>query len=130
MIALGYFWARASSAPRYAIEPVERLEQIIPHGEPLDRCADILAAAAGVQPGHVRPAVFDQRILDHEVIPGPRSTRMIAGRSHSTHRVGDARAELFRHDAALDDHDGRRLVDLAQPVERIVLLGGSPYGHH
>jgi hypothetical protein len=128
MIALGYFCASASSAARTALNRC--VEQIVPHGEPLDGRADILAAAAGVQPGHVRPADFDQRVLDHKIVPGPHSARTIASSSHLAHGVGDARAEVFRHNAALDLHDGRSLVDLAQPVERVVLLGGSRYNHH
>ncbi len=129
MIALGYLLGDREQRRARLVELVERLEQVLAHGEPLDGRADILAAAAGVQPGHVRPADLDQRILDDEVVARTRRARQIAVGDHPAHRVGDLAAERFRHDPGLDHHDGRGLVDFAQPVEWVTLLGSTRHDH-
>jgi hypothetical protein len=111
------------------VELAQRIEQILAHGEALDGRTDVLPAAPGVQPRHVGPADPDQRLLDDEVIAGTPGARPITVGEHAAHGVGDLAAERLRHDPALDHHDGRGLVDLAQPVERIMLLRSSRCDH-
>jgi hypothetical protein len=72
-----------------------------------------------MQPRDVRTTGRDQILLDHEIVRRAARARSVAGRVDLIDRVVDTRAQRLRHDAALDDHHGGRLVDLGQPEKPV-----------
>ena len=121
--------ARAASvriASRMPLSFSNAVEEIVAVDQPLRGGADVLAAAAGMQPRNIGAAGGHQVLLDHQIIARARRAGLVAGGIDLDDGVMDLAPERLWHDAALDDHHRGSLVDLGHPEE--LVAGGGVEG--